>query len=271
MFMDITSSQNPRVKSALRLRTRRGRRQQQRILIDGIRELHAAVKSHVEIECVFVSDQQFLQPPMQAVWRNFENSRVDILRVQQRVFAKLAFGERAEGVVAVAKLPSRQLADMPFSGDGLIGVLEGVEKPGNVGAVLRSADGAGVESILVANGGTDLYNPNTIRASLGTIFSLSVCAATIDEVIAWLNRHGVRLVLARVDAAVDYTRAQYTGPTAIVLGSEAHGLSPRWGEQEHQAVRLPMCGSANSLNVSAAAAVLFYEARRQRQELVARR
>jgi TrmH family RNA methyltransferase len=145
-----------------------------------------------------------------------------------------------------------------------VAVLEGVEKPGNAGAVLRSADAAGVSAVIVADARTDLFNPNAIRASLGAIFSLPVCEATSADALAWLRQRRFAVFAARVDGAVPYTQADYRGPAAIVLGSEAAGLSPVWTGDDIQAVRLPMLGVVDSLNVSAAAAVLFYEARRQR-------
>ena len=141
-----------------------------------------------------------------------------------------------------------------------------MEKPGNLGAVLRSADAAGVSAVIVADGRTDLYNPNAIRASLGTIFTLPVCEAASGEVLAWLRQRKYNIFAARVDGSVAYTAVDYRGPTAIVLGSEAAGLSSIWTGDDIQAVRLPMLGVADSLNVSVTAAVLFYEALRQRKE-----
>jgi tRNA G18 (ribose-2'-O)-methylase SpoU len=232
----------------------------------------------------------------------------EILYVGEAVFGKLAFGQRAEGVLGVAEMPMLNLDDIeqrlgwgekrPGWGDSstvapagarwgdsstvaptnaptvaptaqkeqpLLAVLEGVEKPGNLGAVLRSADGAAVQALVAADARTDLYNPNAIRASLGTIFTLPVCAATAGETLDWLRRHGLAIVAARVDAAVPYTKADFRRPTAIVLGSEAEGLSACWSGADVTPVCLPMLGAADSLNVSAAAAVLFYEARRQRR------
>ena len=183
--------------------------------------------------------------------------------VSPAVFERLAFGQRAEGIVAVARPPQRALDDLRLPACPLVAVLEGVEKPGNVGAVLRSADGAGVSALIVANGATDLYNPNTIRASLGTIFSIPVCTADSAAARDWLAARRIPIFAARVDAATDYTQADFTGPAAIVLGSEATGLSAIWCDIATP-IRLPMRGAADSLNVSAAAAVLFYEALRQR-------
>jgi TrmH family RNA methyltransferase len=148
--------------------------------------------------------------------------------------------------------------------DTLVIVLEGVEKPGNVGAVLRSADGAGADALIAADPRTDLFNPNVIRASAGTVFSLPLAAASSRATLDWLRDRGMRIVAARVDAADIYTDADLSGPLAIVLGAEAEGLSEAWSGPDVQAVRLPMLGIADSLNVSVSAAILLYEARRQR-------
>jgi TrmH family RNA methyltransferase len=144
-------------------------------------------------------------------------------------------------------------------------VLEGVEKPGNIGAVLRSADGAGADAVIVADPTTDLFNPNTIRASIGTVFAVPVAAAPSANVRRFLAHQSRRIVAARPDASTVYTRADLTGPIAILLGSEAEGLTDAWSGSNVEAVRLPMDGIADSLNVSIAAAILLYEARRQRQ------
>jgi TrmH family RNA methyltransferase len=188
-----------------------------------------------------------------------------VFDVTPAVFAKLAYGERAEGLLAVAEAPRRTLKDLTLPSRPLVAVLEGAEKPGNVGAVLRSADAAGVSGLIVADGGTDLYNPNAIRASLGTIFSLPVVESTTVATLNWLRQHHLAVFAARVDGAVPYDRADFTGPCALVLGSEATGLSGAWRSADVTAIALPMLGTADSLNVSAAAAVLFYEALRQRR------
>ena len=157
-----------------------------------------------------------------------------------------------------------RLANLALQGDPLVAVLERVEKPGNVGAVLRTADAAGVSALVVADARTDLYNPNAIRASLGTIFTLPVAQATAEETLSWLRSRRLTIFAARVNATLPYTEADFRGPAAIVLGSEAEGLTPAWSGAEVRAVSLPMRGAADSLNVSATAAVLFYEALRQR-------
>ena len=184
--------------------------------------------------------------------------------VSEAVFAKLAFGQRAEGLVAVVRIPSAALGDLALPERPLVVVLEAVEKPGNLGAILRSADGAGADALIAASPRTDLFNPNAIRASAGTIFSLPLAAGTTGEVLAWLAERGLRIVTARVDADRVYTDADLTGPLALVLGAEADGLSDAWRGPTVEAVRIPMLGMADSLNVSVSAAILLYEARRQR-------
>jgi len=169
--------------------------------------------------------------------------------------------------VAVATAPGTSLAGLGLPATApLVGVLEDVEKPGNLGAVCRSADGAGLDALIAAGGSAaaDPWNPNAVRASLGTVFTLPLAVATTADVLAWLCERGLRVVVARVDGSVPYTDVDLTGPVALVLGSEAHGLTAEWSGSDMTAVRLPMRGRADSLNVAAAAAILFYEARRQR-------
>jgi TrmH family RNA methyltransferase len=166
--------------------------------------------------------------------------------------------------VATVGIPDLALDALPLPPDPLVLVLEAVEKPGNLGAVLRSADGAGVDAVILADPRTDPFNPNAVRASLGTIFATRLAAASSDEVRRWLLARDVRILAARVDGAVDYTDADLRAGVAIVLGSEAEGLTDEWSGEGVIAIRLPMLGIADSLNVSITAAVLAYEARRQR-------
>ncbi len=260
----ITSRQNPRIKDTVRLRDRRHREKQGRILIDGARELSRAIDAGVRLSEVFVCGPLCTGDDARGVLAMLPACGAEILDVTERVFEKLTFGQRAEGVLGVAEMPHLTLDELALPENALVAVLERVEKPGNIGAVLRSADGAGVSALIVADGRTDLYNPNAIRASLGTIFTMPVCSTTSVETLDWLRRHGLSICAARVDGSAAYTQIDYRGPTAIVLGSEAEGLSDAWSGDEITAIRLPMLGQADSLNVSVTAAVLFYEALRQR-------
>ena len=261
---ELTSAANPRVKAARALRERRERDRTGLTLIDGARELRRALDAGVAIDEAFVCEPLLAGPDARAALDGLLGARVPIVRVTERVLATLAFGERAEGLVAVARVPSLSLDDLSVPPDPLIVVIEGVEKPGNVGAVLRTADGAGADAVIAASPRTDLYNPNAIRASAGTVWAIALAAAPTPAVIDWLRGHGIRIVAARVDAPVRYTEADLTGPVALVLGAETDGLTDSWASPGLESVSLPMLGVADSLNVSVTAAVLLYEARRQR-------
>jgi RNA methyltransferase, TrmH family len=259
----ITSLQNPRIKRAIRLRDARARRRLGWMLIDGIREIHRAWEAGVELVEVYCFGTEG-QSEANALLERLAEARVSVLQVTGPVFQKLAFGQRSAGFVAVAKVPDLTLDRLVLPEEAVVAVLEGVEKPGNLGAVLRSADAAGVAAVIVADGGTDLYNPNAIRASLGAIFTVPVAAATGQQVLGWLRRQGFSVYAAWVDGVEDYSQVAYRGRSAFVLGSEAHGLSELWRGDGMTRVRIPMCGVVDSLNVSATAAVLFYEALHQK-------
>jgi TrmH family RNA methyltransferase len=285
----ITSPSNPRVKAAAKLRSSRHRTEQGRFLIDGLREISRALDGKIAIDEVFVLEEQCSGKEAKQLLARLDRACNSRFEVSRSVYDVLAYGSRMEGIVAVGQIPHRSLADLdrvagvdrrespaqsenpggspastPATRRPLVAVLEGVEKPGNVGAVLRSADGAGVSAVIVADGGSDLYNPNVIRSSMGTVFTMPICSASSAETIAWLRDRRLAIYAARVDGSVDYTACNFTGPCAIVLGSEAEGLTEAWRGSDITATGLPMLGVADSLNVSAAAAVLFYEAIRQR-------
>jgi TrmH family RNA methyltransferase len=267
--MTITSRQNPRVKEAARLRGGRERVRRGQFLIDGLREIERAIAAGVRCVEAFVREDASESSAVESLLTSLQKAGGEMFLVTRDVYAKLAFGERDDGVVVVAATPQRTLSDLRLSGHPLVAVLDGVEKPGNVGAILRSADAAGLDAVVVADGRTDLYNPNTIRASLGTVFRANVCEASAVETRAWLRQQNIPVIAARPDATKSYTDAEFSRGAAIVLGSEAEGLSDEWRGEEITAVRLPMHGMADSLNVSTTAAVLFYEALRQRQSQAA--
>ncbi len=260
----ISSLVNPRVKAAVRLRDRRERDETGFTIVDGVREISRAIASGTSVEEAFVCDEGIRTEEARALVDRLRSTEARTWQVTPAVLEKVAFGERAEGVIAIVRTPLLDLTELHIPSDPLLAVIEAVEKPGNLGAILRSADGAGVDALIVADPRTDPFNPNAIRASLGTIFALPMAAATATDTRQWLAGHRIRIVAARVDADRLHSEADLTGPLAIVLGSEASGLSSAWAGFEVEPIRLPMLGVADSLNVSAAAAVLFYEARRQR-------
>jgi RNA methyltransferase, TrmH family len=261
----ITSRQNQRVKDAARLRAARGRQQQQRFIIDGAREISRALGAGIHCVEAFVCQPLCDSTAGQPLLEQLRSAGAELLEVTPDVYTKLCFGDREDaGVVVVAQTPPRILADLQLPPLPLVAVIEGVEKPGNLGAILRSADAAGLDAVIVADGRTDLFNPNVIRASLGTVFRKSVVEAGSEETIAWLRSQQLRAFAARPDAALAYTEVDFRSGAAIVLGSEAQGISPTWTGADIVPIRLPMHGLADSLNVSTTAAVLFYEALRQR-------
>lgn len=260
----LASPSNPRIKSVARLRNRRERESTGLTLVDGAREVRRALDSGVDVVEAFICEPLLAGEDARFALDLLHDRDVPTTTTTEPAFTKIAFGDRAEGLLVVIRAPNRGLDDLALPKEPLLVVVEGVEKPGNLGAILRSADGAGADALIAASPRTDLANPNVIRASAGTFFSVPTAAAPTSNVIDWLVGRRVRAIAARVDAEQPYTEADLTGSIAIVLGSEAEGLTDAWRAADAETVRLPMHGVADSLNVSVAAAVLLYEARRQR-------
>lgn len=275
MFKRIQSPQNPTIKSASKLRTARGRQQQNRIVIDGTREVQRALQCGIEIETVFLPSSPESDETIEAQfdWLLSDSNKAvfNVYAVDMRAFEKVSFGNRMEAV-AIAKTPERRLEQLNLTKPATIAVLECIEKPGNVGAVLRSADGAGLDAVVLVDCISDLFNPNAIRSSLGTIFALPIAETTFDEFRAWQDKNDVTCLLAKCDVGAysfDDDRLYSSladSSLAIVLGSESEGLTTRWdGIERSQNVTIPMMGIADSLNISAAAAVFFYVIRGKRR------
>ena len=259
----ITSLTNPRIKAAVRLRDRREREETGLTVVDGAREILRALDAGVRFETTYVAPDVVRSPDAVEVVDRL-GRRETTIEVSPAVLAKIAFGDRSDGVVAVVEPPRIALDDLALPDEPLVVVVEAVEKPGNLGAIMRSADGAGVAAVVAVDPRTDVFNPNTIRASLGTIFALPVVTADAAAARGWMAKHRIGPVAAVVDAPRRYTAADLRGAVAIVLGSEADGLSRAWRDEDLVAVSIPMAGIADSLNVSVAAAILLYEAVRQR-------
>jgi len=265
----ITSPANPRVRDAARLREADARRATGLTLVDGLREIDRAIVSRVEIPEAFLDMEAPEDTVRDDLLGRLEACGTHIVALARRPFDKVAFGSRNEGLVAVARFRARGLDGFSVAADRPVFVVEGVEKPGNLGAILRTCDAAGIAGVIACGGGTDPANPAAIRASLGTVFSLPLAVAPTAEAIAWCGRDRRRVVAALPGGTRLWHEPRLTGATALVLGSEAAGLSDDWqraadaGTIVLETVRLPMRGIADSLNVSATAAVLAYEALRQ--------
>lgn len=262
--VDITSAANSRLKAAVRLRDRRERDRTGRTIVDGARETLRALDGGAQVVEAYVHEPLLTSPDARAAVARLRDAGAMIFTTSAAAFYKVAFGERADGVTVIVETRATDVARLHLPVDPLLLVVEAVEKPGNLGAILRTADGAGADAVIAASPITDIFNPNTIRASLGAVFTIPIAAAATADVVALLRRIRVRIVAARVDADTVYSDVDLRGPVALVVGSEADGLSSAWTDSDVSPVRLPMLGETDSLNVSAAAAILLYEARRQR-------
>ena len=262
---DVSSRQNPRFKAALALRDARERRARKRILVDGAREIGHAMDAGVGVIEAWIATGRIRNEVALSLLPRLGASSGEIIETTPELLARLAYGDRDEGIVAVLEQPDTSLDRFDLPEQPLVAVVEHIEKPGNLGALLRSADGAGVDAVIAADPVSDIWNPNAIRASLGTIFSLPVVACSSAEAIEFLRARSIAILTARVAAQTDYDAADLTASVAIVVGAEVAGLSDTWAGQGVTPISIPMLGLADSLNVSASAAVLFYEARRQRR------
>jgi TrmH family RNA methyltransferase len=261
----ILSTRNPRIRALVRLRARHRGARQGEIVIDGCRELRRALESGVEIHETFWCASAGRGDEEKLLWELVEQRGVPTTEVSEGVFGKIAYGERRDGVVAIGARPRRELPALRLNACPLLGVIEGVEKPGNLGAVLRSADGAGVEAILAVDPITDVYGPNVIRSSLGCVFGVPVVETSAMQAVEWLTARGITVVAADPSAARAYTELDLTSPVAFVFGNEAKGLTATWNRPDVLRASVPMLGHADSLNVSITAALFFYEALRQRR------
>jgi TrmH family RNA methyltransferase len=264
--MLITSLQNPRVKDLVRLRDRHGRERDQKLLIEGYRELLRALDAGYPIHELYICPALFQGVNEPALIERCRGAGAEVFETTEPVFGKVAYRERPEGLIGVGPQVHRGLADLvlPAGGSALLLIAEAIEKPGNLGTMLRSADATGVTGLIVCDSCTDIFNPNVVRASTGTLFSVPLAEADPAATIAWLRTHGIRLLAATPHAEARFTDVDLTGPVAIVVGTEQYGLSARWLEACDLRVRIPMLGRADSLNVATATALLLYEAVRQR-------
>jgi TrmH family RNA methyltransferase len=264
MALRITSLQNPKVKAAVRLRERKGREEAGLMLVEGYDELALALAAGVRpVELFFCPERA--RPEELPLLGELRAAGADVLEVSAAVMGRLAYREHPGGWLATAPVPRRRLADLSLPPAPLLVVAEAVEKPGNLGAILRSADAAGVDAVIVCDRRTDLFNPNVVRASKGTVFQVPVAEAATEETLAWLQERGIRLAAATPDGATVHWAADLAGPLAIAVGTEKEGLSAALLAAADLRVAIPMRGRANSLNVAQALTVLVYEALRQRQ------
>lgn len=258
----ITSTQNPKVKYVIGLRERRERLQSGLILVEGHDELALAIGNGMQPVELFFCPALFRDATQHNLLDGLPNTR--LIEVDERVFQKIAYRENPDGWLATVPLPQKPLNELKLSPAPFIVIAEGVEKPGNLGAMLRTADAAGVDAVIASDPLTDWGNPNVVRASKGTLFTVQVAEGRHLEIVDWLKRQGIQSVVATPDADLPFTHADFTQPIAIVMGTEHEGVSDAWLKSADIAVSIRMFGKVNSLNVSAAAALMMYEVVRQR-------
>lgn len=280
----ISSLQNKRAKNVVALHQRRRRDSQQLMVIEGIREARLALQNGVvpteAYLCPEIAHQGEVADVLAGVSRLVQEQRTMLFEVSAPVFAKIAYRSDSGGILLVAPYLNQELGNIPVRQPSFLVVIEDVEKPGNLGAILRTADAAGVDGVIVGSSsvgsgrvgsgqanegrGTDLHNPNVIRASLGALFTVPVASAPTVQVIDWLGARGINIIAATPSATATYTSVDMRKPVALVLGSEAHGLSQPWLSAAAERVRIPMQGEVNSLNLAVSTALLLYEVVRQR-------
>ena len=254
----ITSAQNSFIKSLIQLQEKaKARKQSGSFLIEGMREIEVAIKGNYEIETILFLPELVSNKQITKLTDN-------PIEITKEVYQKLAYRDTTEGILAVAKTKSLQLADLKLSENPLILVMEAIEKPGNIGAVLRTCDAAKIDAVIIANPKTDLYNPNIVRSSVGCLFTNQIAIGSTEEVIDYLIQKNINFYSATLQNSTSYHTQNYTLPTALVVGTEASGLSELWRKKATQNIIIPMQGEIDSMNVSVAAAILIFEAKRQR-------
>ncbi len=263
----LTSTANPRVRRIIRLRQRRQRDREGLFIIEGHRELAQAAGADWSVDEVFHCDAFFATRAERELLERLSRQGVPCQATSAAVFRKMSYRHTPDGLLGVARIPPCDLSALPVGDSPLWLVAAGIEKPGNLGAMLRSADAAGASGVIVADGATDPFNPNVVRASVGTLFSVPLAIASGYDARTWLAEQGIRAFAAGPAGTTPYTEAPLVGPVAFVVGSEHDGLAPAWLEGD--TVRIPMAGSADSLNAATVAALLLFEARRQRGALAA--
>lgn len=269
MMEEITSTQNPKLKAAIRLADRRERDETGLFLIEGYRELSRAVQGGVKIKTLFVCPALFLGSNEGALIDRCKALGTQVIHCAKDPFGKLSYRDRPDGLVAVAHQMRYALTDLkshPTQSPFFV-VAESIEKPGNLGTILRSCDAAGVHAALICDRCTDLYNPNVVRASVGTLFTVPAIEVQTAALLAWLRQQKIQIVAATPSATQEFTQADFTGPIAIAVGTEQLGLSQQWMDSADIQVRIPMHGVADSLNVATATTLLLYEVVRQRTRI----
>lgn len=259
---EITSIQNSYIKNLLKLQEKaRERRKQSLFIIEGKREISLAIAAQYEFDSILFNTDLISENEVLHLF----NENINRIEISKEVYQKLAYRDSTEGIIAVTKAKDFSLKNIQFKNENpLILVAESIEKPGNIGAILRTADAANIDAVFIADPKSDLYNSNIIRSSVGCVFTNQIAVATSEEIIAFLKEKNINIFATTLQNSNEYHKENYTNATAIVVGTEATGLSEIWRENANQNINIPMQGQIDSMNVSVAAAIVIFEAKRQR-------
>jgi len=265
----ISSKKNENIKKIIKLKNKNKRDKYQLFLIEGYREILRAMESKIQIESLFICPSLFLKDNENKLIDKIKSKKVIVYDCLEEIFKKISFRDRPDGLIAIAKQFNNQLDDLkkiiknktnPF----LI-ILEGIEKPGNLGTILRTADAANVDAVIVVDPITDIFNPNVIRASIGTLFTVPIFVNKSDEILKLLKENNIEIIATTPNSKTIYTNVDLQQPVALAFGTEQLGLSKFWMKNSDKLVKIPMLGSVDSLNVAASTIVLIYETQRQRK------
>lgn len=261
IIKQISSTQNALIKQIVLLKEKsRERKKTNTFIIEGEREIELAIKGNYRIKTILFLADVFDQSKLSTF-----PEAINFIEISKEVYQKIAHRDTTEGLIAIAQNNIKALDDITFTNKHpLVLIAEAPEKPGNIGAILRTADAANVDAVIIANPKTDLYNPNIIRSSVGCVFTNQVATGTTDAIISFLNKNNINIYSAILQEAVDYHQQDFKQSTAIVVGTEADGLSDAWRKASKQNIKIPMQGAIDSMNVSVAAGILIFEAKRQR-------
>ncbi len=264
----VTSAQNPKIKEALMLTEKsKFRREKGLFIVEGRRELEHCINAGFNVHTLFTCPNLTEDSNAQDLFNRIEeiNPNCKNIEIPPHLYEKIAYRGGTEGILAEVEYKGRSLSQLELTKSPLIVVLESVEKPGNLGAVLRSADAAGADAVIICDPLTDLYNPNLIRSSIGAVFTTQVVTASSEETIHWLKANAIQILTAQLQDSQWYYKTDMSKATAIVMGTEAQGLTNNWRDAADAHIKIPMLGELDSLNVSVSAAILLYEAVRQRK------
>ena len=266
--MKITSLQNSKIKDLVKLKDKNKRDKAKRFLIEGYREITKAILVDVEIETLFICEELFLKDNENSLIEKIKSKNVEVFETTQDVFKKVSYRDRPDGLIALAKQFEIKLDDVEkilSKKNPLILIMEKIEKPGNLGSILRSSDASGIDLVIVTDPVTDIFNPNVIRSSIGAIFTKPVFVTENEKVFELLKKHNINIIATTPHTDKIYFEIDYKKPTAILVGAEQYGLSDFWIQKADDLIKIPMMGIADSLNVAAAATLVLYEALRQRK------